>query len=1347
MREENPKGAPTPLPTDLYKYCCDLCDKGFNRKPNLERHKDRVHRKGNRLEKVLYKDLECQEGLEINKTQGKFNARFGIHEDVYTCNLAGKPENVDAIDHILCILNNLIDHVLNDTSEDTLIQFCMESKREIDYPIVLPFLKRNDLTIDLIMNEIAKVLQSYKEFDLEKGFYLRITTVKDTKIKGYTGKIKLKEWAQTSKSIIKPPMFTRNHCFLEAVILALALLIAPLYSEHNGVTSFMPLWLCQWGFTALWNREIVKKLLTSRALMTSLTKKIKRIMQPRHNHFTGMHLSDIKWLQSEFLSLIGYRLHVFSMRHSNGLIFSQPPLSDDNPGQNIYIFLKNEHAYTISKLCGFLQVRYFCPICMTAVSNKNTHKCHNICYLCGVKEGSKDCTGAKTMCHSCNRYFQGPQCYDNHIKNGVCTQMKLCLICNQYVKKNKEGEMTHRCGYKRCVVCKVLYDSSFEHKCFIEPIWSPDEDKGEFVYLAFDIESLMERNFTQTSMEHKPVCICSTITCHECCDQYPNMDDECHRCGKRHRVFFGLNALEKFCKYAFRNRKIETLLIAHNGGAYDFIFLINYLHENGIIPEIIAKGNRIISFKVPKFKIRGLDLIQFLPMSLSNVHSSMGATIAERKGFCPYMNWTPQNLESVYPHYPPPHYFNVKDMSLEKKAEFEAWYEQVKHRKFNVKKEMINYCKNDVAILMECFLKFKKMFLIATRDICDRMLNGVNPYKSITLASACARVYRGCFLEKNSLAILPPKVHNETQSQSALLWMKYIAYKEQVHVHHSRNGEEIKIGGKYKIDGLYRKNGTVHLLDYRGCFFHSCKLCYVNRGEIHRFKKVTMEEVYEETLRIEKEICSMMPEAEMHIMWECQFNKMQETDNELKEFVKNTKIFKSTNLHNALFGGRTEVMCVKAESTKFETIQHYDVTSLYPSVQFEQAFPLGHPIIITEIFETNLQEYVDKYRGYIRCDVLAPKGLFIPILPCKINSKLHFTLCRKCSELGAKKCLHKDCDRQLTGTWSTPELKMALLHGYIIVYIYEIWHWNSWCDNVFKDYIKTFYKTKICASGFPSSCVTDAEKQEYVENINRQENWALKVHDIKKNKGLRTISKALLNSLWGKLAERLVHDKIKYTGKPSDLQKLLTSSLNKLKQINVVNEDMVRLVYEESIENACPKIFQNIAVAGYVTSYARLHLFEILIKLGKNLCYCDTDSGIFRWPVDKELKDTLQIGTTLGLLTNELKDGDYIEKFLSIGPKSYGYKCKSGAQKIAMKGIMQTSGVSDTITLTNLEHRIDNFIQNKEDAIKIIYPYKISKCLKSGKVLSAPMSKVWRCVMDKRYIDEKTYLTYPYGYQ
>ena len=96
---------------------------------------------------------------------------------------------------------------------------------------------------------------------------------------------------------------------------------------------------------------------------------------------------------------------------------------------------------------------------------------------------------------------------------------------------------------------------------------------------------------------------------------------------------------------------------------------------------------------------------------------------------------------------------------------------------------------------------------------------------------------------------------------------------------------------------------------------------------------------------------------------------------------------------NALFGGRTNAAKLYHKVCNDEKILNYDFTSLYPSVQRDNYYLVGHPEIITENFED-----INKYFGIIKCKILPPNSMYFPIIPIKIHNKLIFPLCMSCAQ-------------------------------------------------------------------------------------------------------------------------------------------------------------------------------------------------------------------------------------------------------------------------------------------------------------------------------------------------------------
>ena len=74
---------------------------------------------------------------------------------------------------------------------------------------------------------------------------------------------------------------------------------------------------------------------------------------------------------------------------------------------------------------------------------------------------------------------------------------------------------------------------------------------------------------------------------------------------------------------------------------------------------------------------------------------------------------------------------------------------------------------------------------------------------------------------------------------------------------------------------------------------------------------------------------------------------------------------------------------------------------------------------------------------------------------------------------------------------------------------------------MFKEYVNTFLKIKQEASGYPKDCVTEEQKQAYIDEYYEHEGTRLDPEKIEYNPGLRSLAKLMLNSLWGMLYKNI----------------------------------------------------------------------------------------------------------------------------------------------------------------------------------------------------------------------------------
>lgn len=249
----------------------------------------------------------------------------------------------------------------------------------------------------------------------------------------------------------------------------------------------------------------------------------------------------------------------------------------------------------------------------------------------------------------------------------------------------------------------------------------------------------------------------------------------------------------------------------------------------------------------------------------------------------------------------------------------------------------------------------------------------------------------------------------------------------------------------YLVDGFYEEQDKKYIFEFRGCFWHGCPHCY--RGCIRSFELyngLTPNYLYVKTLNKKNALVSKG--YKYTEIWECEFRQTLKDDAVLAAELKNHPLLNRNvlNPRDVFYGGRTGNMVKFVEVGPNQRIEYYDICSLYPSVKKTGIYPVGHPVIYVgddckNFLGPNFD--ISNIHGLIKCVVLPPQDLLHPVLPFKMNSRLMFTLCRKCCENeNQNECDHEDeNERVLCGTWVILELQKAVEKGYKILKVSEIW--------------------------------------------------------------------------------------------------------------------------------------------------------------------------------------------------------------------------------------------------------------------------------------------------------------------
>ena len=430
-------------------------------------------------------------------------------------------------------------------------------------------------------------------------------------------------------------------------------------------------------------------------------------------------------------------------------------------------------------------------------------------------------------------------------------------------------------------------------------------------------------------------------------------------------------------------------------------------------------------------------------------------------------------------------------------------------------------------------------------------------------------------------------------------------------------------------------------------------------------------------------------------------------------------------IRKSFFGGRTNSIKLKYTFKEDEIGVYSDITSLYPSVNYYDEYPIGHPIEITENFGDPAN-----YFGFIDCYVIPPKGLYFPLLATK-GEKLTFDLEPK------------------RGVWTTIEINKAIQLGYKITKIYKVLHYKRRSKNIFKGYVSQFLKIKQEASGKPAWVKTESDLEKYIKDYEIKQGIKLDKNKISYNPGLRAIAKLCLNSLWGKFGQRLNMPKSEIISDSNKFSKIMFSDEYTGQAWNMIDDERMEISYKMKDEFIEDDYNTNIAIASYTTSHARLRLYWALEKLNKQVLYHDTDSVVYIYDKNNPNHFRITNGDLLGEWTDELDGVDMCGTFYGAGPKNYSYETTDGILHTKIKGFTLNYAATreDKLTHENMGKMIDARNTDKKIAIDytMIIRDKKNKTMKTQKIV-----KKYGVVYDKREIlppDEYGNIdTIPFGY-
>ncbi|EFP01695.1 hypothetical protein CRE_23329 [Caenorhabditis remanei] len=1168
-----------------------------------------------------------------------------------------------------------------------------------------------------LVNSIAKIMQSNKELRMDKMFQLHMK-IFSPQMQGSGGAL--------SESVLKMFGVKKQMVLGDGYCLPKALAIGKVWSDWKRTKKDSMEWK---RLNLLWRKisrprrsegHLVNKCKEQAQMAKDLL--ICANMDPNQSAHNRSDLTKLAQYLKE------YQIVVWTVSETNVPTLMEK-FNEHKEGFIGLLYANMHYDFFVPKF-EQLQTK-FCFNCAKLVDKYHSIKCDAKCYRCGMLECTKDYEDI-VHCENCNIEFCGRQCFKQHLKKRsgsaftYCHIWERCRFCSKIVKRFIYSQVAHVCGAEKfCLICQKMVRRVHEcHHALVSETGRKTllKKQEDCVLLFLDFETIVAGPDKIYEVKHEVNLVTFRMVCTKC------FGASCVHCGPIQHISYKLRpgesgtVLDRFCDFLLTDARLKNVyLLAHNGGRYDYVFLIAELaRKTNTTPDFVCNGSTIISatLKLKEQTITFRDSAQYTKMRLASMPKAFGLHI-DSKGYFPYLLNFPESYGKKWPTKPPKHFYNPEFMASDEAPAFEKWYEETFHEPFDFDEEILRYCLNDTEILthgvckfiqvfLRCFFQEKKML-----QICSSIFNGWNPIvQSPTLAGYVMFIMSMEHFSERDVGYIPENgFPGRNNSTLALKYLRWLEHKDPaLHIQHSLKGNEFKIG-PYFVDGYVAATNTV--LEVYGCLWHGCPRCYHNRDmKCPRRQDFTMQKLFDETMARESIIKHMG--FNIQIVWECDLSEQLDREPEMALFFKRCRNSFQLLPREAMYGGRTQPFKTFVTADENHSIQYRDFCSLYPFINMKgAAYPRGQPFVIVEDFRAIEHDAPLYYRGLVFCDVLPPVNLDLPVLPYKNNGKLLFPLCRSCCDVTTQEpCTHlKVSERYLTGTWTSDELNLAISKGYKILKFHEVWHWpdERWLlGGFFKEFLGPLLVIKHQASGWPRSNMTDEEKAEHVRIIEENDGVRIDPNLVEFNPALRSLAKLFLNAAWGKdffkgyCKQAILLISGKFAQNPLKVE----TRLMKLEEYEEISKFFEAPGYEPKIfkswdnnmafvarkvlkEALLTSRFTNIMYGIVTTSAARIRLYDAMQRVGAaNLIYCDTDSVMFKQSHGQDLLGDL-VGDGLGKLTDEVPKGKRIAEVVTVAAKVYGIRYEdeeeSVSYSIKAKGITLNQKNAEKVTFDSMK--------------------------------------------------------------
>lgn len=898
---------------------------------------------------------------------------------------------------------------------------------------------------------------------------------------------------------------------------------------------------------------------------------------------------------------------------------------------------------------------------------------------------------------------------------------EVCTVCaGLAVKCTCPNPIIKTLVVVQCNVCTDIVSKCYwnNHVCYFKPkkLLEPIKNENIFVY---DIESLQAYDQVVDQYIHECILVCLRAV----------YDD---------RRWSFIN-IKEFVKFLLDNEFMwGSVILAHNGGGYDNLFVVRYLEDNNIAHSTIPRPGTIHKYlsvdividTKNKFNIKFLDFMMMMTDSLKNIGKAFKLNVC--KGDFPHNFSSDDHVNYIGPLPPTNHendYYNFKTIKNQEELDEirEFWDAQAlvycsckiedfvdlagicgkcSKKAWVFKEQLLEYCWKDVDVLAGACKAYRDEALAFNGNSgYSWEAKGIDPFNYMTQSQIALAMFTIGF-QGQKIAITHEKIR-PSFSYKQILWMEDLMAKNPLlKIQHAGNSnkEYFEVGTRTFVDGFC--HNTKGYFEFLKCFEDGCTKCYareIRENEMHPTRGVKWKTLSHNTLDRCVMIQTNKVGSSVTIIWEHDFDEIYKPGYFTPFQIEQANIMK---LREYFYGGRTEVFCAYANPTLLPNTEllHHDVCSEYPFVCSWRELPSGNcqPIFGTSIDRDRLNpNHPDKYFGFAKIKVKPNTEDLIAVLPHRsLDGKLMYDLHEK------------------VGCWHTETIYLAMEHGYEILEIYEVRHWgpDERTDKLMRGYMEFFLSMKQQSEGweklgkelYPAEVLkspTIEQQNKIADHIMAMNGGFARpnIEKVEKNPVKRQLAKIFLNCLWGKLCqknatelERTIYGYNQYL----DLVNCVKINQETLR-FRHVSDFIFKVRYSLLDKMTETNKFLNVPVAASVTAHAQILLMRQMFKVGpENVLYCDTDSIMFLR--EKGLEKLNKSG--LGNWEDE-HPNEELTRFWALAPKAYMLesKCDSVVEHhFKCKGVRSTENNRKNTKYDRIHALIESSVIAKKDPVEVI---------------------------------------------